>query len=73
MFPAYQGAPLLKASSETEYETVQGTLEDSEDDDDNFDKLDPEDLEARQRWFFSQLFPFNIALLYLYSNGVFAL
>ena len=49
MFPAYQGAPLLKASSETEYETVQGTLEDSEDDDDNFDKLDPEDLEARQR------------------------
>ncbi len=50
MFPAYQGAPQFKASSETEYETVQGSPEDSEDDEDNWDKLDPEDMEAKQRW-----------------------
>jgi hypothetical protein len=56
MFPAYQGAPVCKASSETEYETVQGTLEDSDDDEDNWDNLDPEDVEARQRCFFPVFF-----------------
>lgn len=50
MFPAYQGAPVFKARSETAHETVQETLGDSEDDEDNKDKLDPEDVEARQRW-----------------------
>ncbi|XP_028413242.1 uncharacterized protein LOC114536089 isoform X2 [Dendronephthya gigantea] len=49
MFPAYQGAPVLKASTETEYETVQGSPEDSDEDEVSFDKLDPEDAEARQR------------------------
>ena len=49
MFPAYQGAPVFKPGSETEYETVQGSPEDSEDDEDNWDKLDPEDMAARQR------------------------
>lgn len=49
MFPAYQGAPVFKVRSETEHDTVQGTADDSEDDGDSLDKLDPEDVEAKQR------------------------
>ena len=41
---------MLKARSETEYETVQWSVEDSDEDEDSLDKLDPEDAEARQRW-----------------------
>ena len=49
MFPDYQGAPVFKARSETEHGTVQRTSDDSEDDGYSLDKLDPEDVEAKQR------------------------
>lgn len=49
MFPAYQGAPVLKDTLGPESGTMDMINDDSEDDEDDLDKMDPEDREARER------------------------
>ena len=50
MFPSYFGGSVLKNTSEVVHDSIVGTQQVSDEDEDNIDDEDPEDAQARKRY-----------------------